>query len=373
MLLRQANEHVRDASLTLPPSPAAIGAMLQTEPAQATLSALHWSQRDPKNIDAWRTLGLVYAQLKRPVQAADAFTQGLKLSPTDVPLLLERMEQLRFANQPAAARDSLLAAYAVRASIKQSVPARLLAEQLEDDYHTEKALEVYGLALKLATETDAKTMTQAKLWALKARTGDPASLASLLALQANSDEKTQDLFTRMAIAALREQSQFEQALALAQTLPQDEAMYEQALSYELMGQSKKSEDLLRDALKRSPKAPHLLNTLGYGLVDRNANPSALVEGTALLEAALQTSPDSAAIMDSLGWAYFRAKDYAKAKPLLQQAYDLKRDPEVAAHLGELLWVTGNAAAARKLWVQGLAIDPKHKILNSTLKRLNIKL
>jgi tetratricopeptide (TPR) repeat protein len=109
------------------------------------------------------------------------------------------------------------------------------------------------------------------------------------------------------------------------------------------------------------------------LVDRNANPSALVEGTALLEAALQTSPDSAAIMDSLGWAYFRAKDYAKAKPLLQQAYDLKRDPEVAAHLGELLWVTGNAAAARKLWVQGLAIDPKHKILNSTLKRLNIKL
>ncbi len=372
-LSKESAEHLRAASLAMPASPAAIGALLQDEPAQATLSALHWSVRDPKNIDSWRTLGLVYAQLKQPTQAADAFAQGLKLAPKDVPLLLERMDQLRLAGQPQAARDSLLAAYAVRASITQAVPARLLAEQLEDDYHTDKALETYALALSLSTEPDDKTWLQARIWALKAAHGDAASMTALLALQAKSEEPSKATFTRMAGAALREQGQFVTALALAQSLPEDEAAYEQALSYEHMGQAVKSEALLRGALSREPNAAHLLNTLGYGLVDRNTSPAALAEGTLLLEQAFAAKPDSAAIMDSLGWAYFRAKDYARAKPLLQNAYDLKRDPEIAAHLGELLHVTGNAAQARKIWAQSLAIDPKHKVVLSTLKRLNIKL
>jgi tetratricopeptide (TPR) repeat protein len=372
-LNKEAMAHLRLASLSLPPSPAAIGALLQDEPAQAILSAAHWTQRDPKNIDAWRTLGLVYAQLKHPAQSSDAFAQALALSPKDVPLLLERMDQLRLSGHSAAARDSLLAAYAARNTITQSVPARLLAEQLEDDYHTEKALEVYSQALSLATEPNDKTMIQAKWLALKAQHGDAESLKALLALQTNADEKSQDTLTRIAISVLREQQQFEKALVMAQTLPQDDAAYEQALTYELMGQTVKSEALLREALTRSPKATHLLNTLGYSLIDRNASKSALAEGTAMLEAALQGNPYSAAIMDSLGWAYFRNKNYAKAQPLLEQAYDLKRDPEVAAHLGELLLATGNSQQARKLWAQGLAIDPKHKILNSTLKRLNIKL
>ncbi len=379
VLARQANlpkeslDYLRSASLALPPSTQAIGALLQDEPAQATLSALHWTQRDPKNVDTWRTLGLVYAQLKQSAQAADAFAQGLKIAPKDVPLLLERMEQLRLIGQSTAARDSLLTAYAARSSITQSVPARLLAEQLEDDYHTEKALETYALSLTLATEPEDKTLITAKQLALKARMGDAASMAALLALQAGADEKSGAVLTRLATAALREQNQFDKAITLAQSLPKDEAAYEQALSYEPMGQADKAQALLRDALTRNPNAAHLLNTLGYGLVDRNESPALLAEGTALLEAALLASPDSAAIMDSLGWAYFRAKNYTKAKPLLQKAYDLKRDPEVAAHLGELLLVTGNAAQARKIWAQGLAIDPKHKILNTTLKRLNIKL
>jgi uncharacterized protein HemY len=115
----------------------------------------------------------------------------------------------------------------------------------------------------------------------------------------------------------------------------------------------------------------LLNTLGYSLVDRNPNPAALAEGTALLEAAYKAAPNSNAIMDSLGWAYFRNKDYTKAQILLQKSYDLKRDTEEAAHLGELLHVTGKIEQARKLWAQALALEPKHKVLNSTLKRLGI--
>jgi tetratricopeptide (TPR) repeat protein len=372
-LNKESAEHLRAASLALPPSTAAIGALLQTEPAQATLSALHWTQRDPKNLDAWRTLGLVYAQLKRPVQAAQAFSQGLKLDPKDVPLLLERMEQLKFAGQSNAARESLLAAYAARTSLTQAVPARLLAEQLEDDYYMDKALEVFALAQTLAKESDDQNLIQARISAIKARQGDRSSLAALLALQAKASDATVSSFTRIATSTLRELGQFDQALTLAKSLPGDEAAYEMALCYEHMGQAKQSEDLLRDALSRNPKAPHLLNTLGYGLIDRNTSPEALLEGTRLLETALEASPESAAIMDSLGWAYFRAKAYAKAKPLLQAAYDLKRDPEVAAHLGELLHATGNALPARKVWAQALALDPKHKVLNSTLKRLNIKL
>ena len=370
-LAKEGQSHMRAASLAQPSSAQAIGALLQDDPAQATLSAIHWTQRDPSNVEAWRTLGLVHARLQNTLPAIEAFNQGLKIAPSDVSLLLERSEQLRFAKQANAARDSLLAAHAAKSSLKSTALARILAEQLEDDYFFMQALEVYALAVELASDPDDQVLATAKQLSLNARRGDSASLARLLKSQSDTRGEVQDAVTKIALTALRELNEFEPALRLIDTLPNTDRVYEQALTFELMGKHQQAETLLRQALRETPNAPHLLNLLGYGLVERNASPAALQEGTQLLEAALAASPNSAAIMDSLGWAYFRAKQYTQALPLLQTAYDLKRDPEVAAHLGELFWVTGDTVLARKIWNEGVAIDPKHKILTSTLKRFNI--
>ena len=370
-LAKEGQSHMRAASLAQPSSAQAIGALLQDDPAQATLSAIHWTQRDPSNVEAWRTLGLVHARLQNTLPAIEALNQGLKIAPSDVSLLLERSEQLRFAKQANAARDSLLAAHAAKSSLKSTALARILAEQLEDDYFFMQALEVYALAVELASDPDDQVLATAKQLSLNARRGDSASLARLLKSQSDTRGEVQDAVTKIALTALRELNEFEPALRLIDTLPNTDRVYEQALTFELMGKHQQAETLLRQALRETPNAPHLLNLLGYGLVERNASPAALQEGTQLLEAALAASPNSAAIMDSLGWAYFRAKQYTQALPLLQTAYDLKRDPEVAAHLGELFWVTGDTVLARKIWNEGVAIDPKHKILTSTLKRFNI--
>jgi tetratricopeptide (TPR) repeat protein len=288
-----------------------------------------------------------------------------------VPLRLERMEALRLAGKPDEAREQLLSAYAARNRVDSAETALLLAEQLEEDYQFPQALDLYAAAIKLGANKEQADLSRARILAIKAKGGDAASLAALVAAQQTSTGATKRLFNAVTVAVLRDAEQYEQALKLIQSLPLDEQAYETALTYDMMGQADKAEVLLREALKKSPKAPHLLNTLGYSLVDRNPNLAALAEGTALLEAAYKAAPNSNAIMDSLGWAYFRNKDYAKAQTLLQKSYDLKRDPEVAAHLGELLHTTGKTDQARKLWAQALALEPKHKVLNSTLKRLGI--
>jgi tetratricopeptide (TPR) repeat protein len=247
----------------------------------------------------------------------------------------------------------------------------LLAEQLEEDYQLPQALELYSAAIKLGANKEQTDLARARTLAIKAKGGDATSLTALIAQQQTSSGSNKRLLNAVTIAALRDAEQYEQVLQLIKSLPADEQAYETALTYDMMGQFDKAEALLREVLKKSPKAPHLLNTLGYSLVDRNSSPAALAEGTALLEAAFKAAPNNNAILDSLGWAYFRNKDYVKAQPLLQKSYDLKRDPEVAAHLGELLHVTGKTEQARKLWMQALALEPKHKVLNSTFKRLGI--
>lgn len=373
-LKTELETHVRAAALAQPPQAEAIFALMQNEPITATQAALTWTQRSPKAVDAWRTLGLIYAQRKLPQQSADAFARGLQWAPNDVLLHLERMDQLRAAKQSSAARASLMAAYAVRASITQPRSAQLLAEQLEEDYHPVKALELYDLATALAKD-DAPALDSLRLrtLSLKARQGDAASLAALLALPAAA-AKPEDAarLTFAAAAVLRDLRQGARAVRLVEALPASPGrVFELAMALEAAGETVASEQLLRALLKIDAKASHILNALGYGLVDRNASPALLAEGTAMLEQAYALSPDSAAIADSLGWAYFRAGNVAKAQPLLEAAYSAKRDPEVAAHLGELLFVTGKPRQARVIWDEALSIDAQHPVLRAALKRLGV--
>jgi Flp pilus assembly protein TadD len=117
----------------------------------------------------------------------------------------------------------------------------------------------------------------------------------------------------------------------------------------------------------SPDNHHAYNALGYSLAERNQR---LDEAYALIDKAMQMAPGDPFIMDSMGWVNFRLGKLKEAEALLRRAYALRSDPEIAVHLGEVLWVKGDKAGAQKMWQEAHSKDPKNDALKSTLARLN---
>jgi Flp pilus assembly protein TadD len=173
---------------------------------------------------------------------------------------------------------------------------------------------------------------------------------------------------------LRDNKQAASAYALVkQTLAQHpqntELMSELAMVCEKLKRYDEMESLLREIIKRKPDDPHAFNALGYSLADRNIR---LPEARLLITQALKLAPNDAYIQDSLGWVAFRQGQLAEALQLLQMAYKAKPDAEIAAHLGEVLWVMGQRDAAAVIWREGLLLKSDNDTLNETLKRFQFK-
>jgi len=124
-------------------------------------------------------------------------------------------------------------------------------------------------------------------------------------------------------------------------------------------------DLLR-LLEQDPDHADALNALGYTLADRNER---LDEAFAYVARALKLRPDSPAILDSMGWVLYRQGDLAQAASYLRRALELNQDDEIAAHLGEVLWVSGQHADARAVWREGLTHAPDSDKIRSAIERL----
>ena len=234
--------------------------------------------------------------------------------------------------------------------------------------------------------------TQAQQWLAQVPAdADPIKLASrqadLLSQQGRLDEarqtleqiraNTPELAIRKALVQsqwLRDNKQASSAYVLVkQTLAQNpqntELMSELAMVCEKLKRFDEMESLLRELMKRKPDDPHAFNALGYSLADRNIR---LPEARLLITQALQLAPNDAYIQDSLGWVAFRQGQLAEALQLLQTAYKAKPDAEIAAHLGEVLWVMGQRDAAAIIWREGLLLKSDNDTLNETLKRFQFK-
>jgi len=146
-----------------------------------------------------------------------------------------------------------------------------------------------------------------------------------------------------------------------------ELLYDLAMAAEKIDRFDAAETALKRVIALKPDDAQGYNALGYTLVDRT---SRVEEGLKLIEKALALSPEDAFILDSMGWGYFRLGQYDKASEYLQRALDRRADPEVAAHLGEVLWKMGRTDAARKVWNDGLQESPGHPVLTETVKRLS---
>lgn len=156
--------------------------------------------------------------------------------------------------------------------------------------------------------------------------------------------------------------------ALTQLPDSDDLLYGRSLVYDQLGRSAEAEADLRAILKLKPDDARALNALGYLL--SNAGGTRLGEARQLIEKAFAIEPDDPAIMDSLGWVNFKLGKPEQARDLLVKAHGLAADPEIAAHLGEVLWTLGQRDQARAVWEDALKDSPDHAVLKETIQRLS---
>jgi tetratricopeptide (TPR) repeat protein len=152
-----------------------------------------------------------------------------------------------------------------------------------------------------------------------------------------------------------------------ETLPDDpRLLYARALFLAEHDEVASAEQDLRRVIELKPDDAEALNALGYTLADRTDRRAEALE---LIERAYKLKPDEPAIIDSLGWIRYRMGDLDASLKELRRAYEKQADPEIAAHLGEVLWVKGDRDEARRVWEQGRKKDAKNKALLETIRRL----
>lgn len=164
--------------------------------------------------------------------------------------------------------------------------------------------------------------------------------------------------------ALREAHQV-LSVALASQPESIPLRYDRAMLAEKLDKLDEMESDLRTVMKIKPDHAHAYNALGYSLADRGLR---LDESYTLIRKAVELAPEDAFILDSLGWVQFKLKRVDEALATLTRAYRMRPDPEIAAHLGEVLWTIGKVDAAREIWARALIENPEHPTLTALIER-----
>ncbi len=250
--------------------------------------------------------------------------------------------------------------------------ARLLLVQIAEK---EGKLDEAIRQLDLIADPGVRFQAQIHKAVLVSRRGDlEGARRTLQAIDPQDDnERTVRALTLASI--LRDSGRSEEAVALLEQADADipdtaELKYDLAMLYERQGRYDDFERLMRQVIDLMPENANAYNSLGYTFADRNVN---LDEAEELLEKALELEPENPYILDSVGWYLYRTGDFVGSLEYLRRSWHQLPSAEVAAHLGEVLWMTGRKAEARSTWQEGLAIEPDNEILQKTVKRFDARL
>ena len=261
-----------------------------------------------------------------------------------------------------------------------------LARQLDDPRLAQRAMEIAitagapDLALQAAQTWDnlaGPKQTRPKevlvtLLILNQRWSEAVKPAiSLLNQQTPSQQQNTLLQIQSLLAKATNESEalraFYEIVSTLKPEPKDPGLlYTYAMSAEKSGRIDVMEKTLREILRKNPNDVNSLNALGYSLADRNQK---LPEAFKLISKAHQLSPKDGFILDSLGWVNFRMGKNALALEQLQQAFSMKPEADIAAHIGEVLWVMNRPIEAEDMWRKGQQLDANNPTLKETLKRL----
>ena len=211
---------------------------------------------------------------------------------------------------------------------------------------------------------------QSRLAVLEAEDGKLDAALARLERLADMQNTPRPARVLAQVQLARNAEQPDRALAiLSAALAKDgnvaEWRYERALLLDDRERVAEAERDLRAYLKLKPKSAQGLNALGYILANRT---SRIREARELVSRALKLDPDNPMILDSMGWVGYRSGKLEAALRYLQRAHHLMPDPEIAAHLGEVLWKIGRETEARALWTRSLEANPDSDIIRRTQQR-----
>jgi tetratricopeptide (TPR) repeat protein len=245
--------------------------------------------------------------------------------------------------------------------------ARLYLGQIaEEAKRYDEAIEWYG-----GIESDDNYFeAQTRLALALARRGDLEGARRQLAQidPENDQQRVQRALAEEQLLrdAKRERDAFDVLNETLRTVPGDkDLLYARALLAEKLNMLDVAEGDLREILKQDPKNATALNALGYTLADRT---SRYTEAHDLLQQAISIKPDDPFILDSLGWVNYRLGNRAEAIKFLKRALEIKNEAEIAAHLGEVLWVNGEQNEAESVWSRALRSAPNDESLLSVIKK-----
>ena len=212
---------------------------------------------------------------------------------------------------------------------------------------------------------------QARYAGVLAKQGKLAEARRHLQAVEAGDAQQRTQLTLAEAGLLRDANAYQEAFdflgaAVARAPDSPDLLYDHAMAAEKVNRIDVLEANLRKVIAMRPTHAHAYNALGYTLADRNQR---LPEARELIETAHKLAPEDPFILDSLGWVLHRLGQNQEALGYLQRSFELRPDGEIAAHLGEVLWLLGRQAEARKLWTDALRDHPKNEVLQSTVKRL----
>lgn len=231
----------------------------------------------------------------------------------------------------------------------------------------EQALTWYQSVTKGRQQLDA----QLRAAVVMGKQGRTAQALDWLANLVPADEAERVQVAQTEAQIMREARNYEGVVAaLSKALEKmpdsPELLYDRAMAAEKVNRLDMLEADLRRLIKLKPDYAHAYNALGYTLADRTPR---IKEALELLEKALKLEPEDPFIMDSMGWALLKTKRYGEAVDYLRRAYAAKPDPEIAAHLGEALWLKGEKEEAQRIWKGSLQSHPDNESLRETTSRL----
>jgi tetratricopeptide (TPR) repeat protein len=251
---------------------------------------------------------------------------------------------------------------------RSTVQALLMLAQIADDM--DKPAEAEAYLSRINSPQDALRV-QIRRALMAARQGKIEEARAQI--RATPESQPDDARAKLSaeVQLLRDYQMYDQAYALLQDVmprfSKDAGLaYEQAMLAEKLNRPADMERLLRKVIADFPDYHHAYNALGYLLADRNQR---LPEARTLVTKALEFAPNDPFIVDSLAWVEFRSGNLAEARRLLEKAYGMRPDPEIAAHLGEVLWALGLKDEATSIWRTAQQADKTNSTLQQTIQRL----
>jgi len=197
----------------------------------------------------------------------------------------------------------------------------------------------------------------------------PEARAYLHGIEVTTNQQRAQVITAEA-ALLRDAKQYQEAFdvlgkALEKLPNHPDLLYDYAMAAEKLDRLDVMESSLKKLIQVKPDSAHAYNALGYTLADRTTR---FDEAKRYIDQAIKLAPNDAFILDSLGWLQYRMKDNSQAISTLRHALSVRADPEIAAHLGEVLWVSGDKSEAKKVWDSALKDNPNHEAILGAMQK-----